>query len=133
MYVNWRRYLGAMKVASGSIHPPQLAHPGAAGVYFTDRESLDGINAATDFVQRAGLSRSAQNETLLYGCTVIGFSTTHLTTQLPPPAAGARQGLTVGGAREWITVGNVEMDRSIDVWYCDWDTNGQSRSLFVPL
>ena len=44
-----------------------------------------------------------------------------------------QQGLTVGGAREWIVMSNPDIDPSMTVWYYDSDTNGQDRCFYVPL
>src|SRR5207244_10851328 len=44
----WRQYLAAVATGTPGVVPPQLAPPGAAGVYVTDRNSLRGCDSPGD-------------------------------------------------------------------------------------
>jgi hypothetical protein len=128
----WRQYIAARAMAL-PVSPPRLSPPGATGVYFTDIKSLEGLLSAGEFAKRLGLGPQAQRECHEYGCAVVEFNVvTPPPVSLPPPAPGALQGLTTGGAREWLTNGNVEVDDGMRVTYIDWTHTG-ARYFEIPL
>jgi hypothetical protein len=99
-------------------NPPFLAPPGAPGVYFTDSQSLEGILSPPDFARRLGLPQQAQYECQAYGCAIVEFP---VAQAVLPPASypGVMQGLTVAGAREWITQGNLALASTMVVTYIE--------------
>jgi hypothetical protein len=86
--------------------PPRLTLPGRRQVYFTDPESIFTCEDAADFGERLGLQLATEK-----GCGVVFFDTRGLTISVPTKADRAtRDGLTTGGAREWIINGNPSLD-----------------------
>ena len=86
-----------------------------------------------DFAKRLGLGRQAHIECNEYGCAIVEFDVVSPPAVfVPPPAPGATQGLTTGGAREWLTTGNVRVNDSMRVVYVDWTPNG-ARYFEIPL
>ncbi|OGQ90113.1 MAG: hypothetical protein A2253_02515 [Deltaproteobacteria bacterium RIFOXYA2_FULL_55_11] len=114
--------------------PPDLAPPGAAGVFFTDDKSLQGVLGASDFATRVGLNQQSQTECQKYGCAIIQFDVpSPPQAQVPIAAPGAKQqGITVGGAREWLTQGNVQIADTMVVVYTDTTSSGP-RDFDLPL
>src|SRR6185369_7441690 len=129
----WRQYIAARAMGL-PVSPPTLAPPGATGVYFTDIKSLEGLLSAGDFAKRLGLGLQAHRECNEYGCAVVEFDVVSPPpVSVPPPAPNAKQqGLTTGGAREWLTGGNVKVEDSMRVVYIDWTHNGV-RFFEIPL
>jgi len=134
IFVPWRDYLAARAVAiTPAPAPPELAASGASGVFFTDLQSLQGLQSPSDFARRVGLSQQAQTECQGYGCAVIEFDVpTSSTVTYPPPYPGTQQGLTVGGAREWMVSGNIPLATTMVVKYVDFSHSGP-RAFDVPL
>jgi hypothetical protein len=99
-------------------NPPFLGLPGATGVYFTDKQSLEGIQSPADFALRLGVPPQTQYECQVHGCAIIEFP---VSNAVLPPASypGVPQGLTVNGAREWITVGNIVLAATMVVTYIE--------------
>jgi len=101
-------------------------------VYFTDKESLVGVQTPEQFATRLGLARPATAECQRYGCAVVEF-------EVPPgraitwgaPYPGVQQGMTVGKAREWFLAGNVSLSDNMKVWIID-ATQGP-RNFELPL
>ena len=86
--------------------PPLLGRPGSGEVYFTDPESIFICNNASDFGVRLSLGYSTAQ-----GCTAVFCDTGGLLVSVPQKAEAAIQnGLTAGGAREWIVNGNLVVD-----------------------
>jgi len=134
IFLPWRDYLAAQAVAiMPAPTPPLLAPPGVPRVYFTDQQSLQGLQSASDFARRLGLPQQAQGECTIYGCAVIEFDVPlSPPAQLPPPYGTTRQGLTVGGAREWIVPMNIPLDSTMVVKYIDIGGTGP-RYFDIPL
>jgi hypothetical protein len=106
IYPNWKNYCAARAIASKvspSFTPPQLSGPGGE-VYFTDYDSLMGMQDEMDFARRTGLSASSVQSCYLFGCVVVEFETApyYSAVNVPVPHSTCQRGLTVGGAREWI-------------------------------
>ncbi|WP_148220124.1 hypothetical protein [Sphaerobacter thermophilus] len=128
----WRLFVSA-RAAGISASPPPLAPPGAQFVFFTDRESLEGVHGPADFARRMGLPTRAHQACSLYGCAIVRFTIpADGEVYTPVPPLGARQGLTGGGAREWCLVGNLPLDETMEVVYVDVDGNGP-RWYHLPL
>ncbi len=121
----WRQYQAAAAMAIAAS-PPNLAPHGAPGVYFTDIDSLRGLISPADFALRLSLPPQAHAECQSYGCAVIEFDVPHRhTCTYPAQMTGANmRGLTAGGAREWLTPGNVAVNNSMVVTYIDVSTSG---------
>jgi len=118
---------------SPNATPPRLSHPGAAGVYVTDRASLAGCHTPSDFAWRLALNAQAQQECHLFGCAVIRFDRPNPYTLLPAPVLpGTVPGFTGGGAREWILAGNVALSATMQVHYIQRTATG-ARSYRIPL
>lgn len=117
VYWPWKKYVAQFIVANPQATRPNLARIGGRGVYFTDRDSLEGIENAVAFAKRAGLSQRAQTECNLYGCVIVEFEVpSGASVVLPPPAINnVQQGLTVGGAREWLLGGNIDLKENMVV------------------
>lgn len=127
----WRQYLAA-RATGRSASPPWIAPfitPG--GVFFTDAQSLQGVLSSGDFARRVGLSPRSQADCQVQGCAVIEFDTPSNAIQ-PPPYPGCAQGLTVGGAREWMAPGNVALADTMTVTYVDTTRSGP-RNFVLPL
>lgn len=104
----WQRILADWRNFREGIDPvpPRLGRPGSSQVYFTDPESIFICIDAADFGERLGLQVTTEN-----GCGVVFFSTQGLTMSVPPKVPDAiRDGLTTGGAREWIITENPSLD-----------------------
>lgn len=128
----WRQYLAA-RAANIPASPPFLAASGSPGVYFTDRQSLQGILGPADFAWRVGLAQPVQAECQKYGCAVIEFDVPDPTNAvIPPPYAGIQQGLTTGGGREWIARNNIGLDETMVVTFVDTTRSGP-RYFILPL
>lgn len=107
VWPRWLLFAGGRSV-NVPVNAPLLAPPGSTGVYFTDYQSLQGLVGPADFARRLGLTAQAQLESLMHGCAVIEFTLPSAAPALVPlPAVNAQLGLTVGGAREWFSSGNV--------------------------
>lgn len=129
----WRQYLAAVASGSPNATPPRLSHPGATGVYVTDRASLAGCVSPSDFAWRLSLSAQAQQECQLYGCAIVRFDLPHPHALLPLPILpGTIAGRTGGGAREWILAGNVALSANMQVHYIERTLFG-SRHFRLPL
>lgn len=90
--------------------PPLFARPGAPRVYITDSESIFVCREVSQFETRLGLDYSTSD-----GCIAIFFDTNGLNNSVPPRAAGSpREGLTSGGAREWMVNTNVPLNLAIN-------------------
>lgn len=133
MHYPWRRYLALRSTGHSGMTPPMLAPPGAPGVYFTDRDSLIGAPTAAEFARRLGLSAGAQAECQFYGCAIVEFDIPASSVTLPSPATGCAQGLTAGGAREWVTNANLPLSGDEEVMYVDATSTGQPRWFNLPL
>ena len=129
----WRLYLVARAEGRAGVTPPLLAPFGSRGVLFTDQESLQGIQGASDFAKRVGLSRWAQTECHLFGCAIVEFEAPS-SSRLPHPAVtSCQRGLTVGWAREWSTqMTNVQLVATMRVVYIDVSQSGP-RCFEIPL
>lgn len=66
IYWPWRMFLAAQS-AGIPASPPRLGPPGSTGVYFTDRDSLEGLLGPGDFAKRLGLPPMAHRDCNLYG------------------------------------------------------------------
>jgi hypothetical protein len=126
IHKKWRRYQAIRKKDLNlKLWPPCLAPPSSQGLFFTDRESLEGIMLPEQFAHRYGLSLPDQQDCQLNGCAIIKF---HLPQQgdvvLPNPYPGQTPGLSPGGAREWKTTFNLPLNSSMEVTYIDSDENG---------
>ena len=120
LYWSWRQYLATYKVAGTAPAPkPTLGNPTSGGFFFTDLWSLIGIRTAAEYASRVGLPRAAIAECNEYGCVIVRFSVIARDVQSPRPYPGTQQGLTVGGAREWLLVNNVELAHGMEVTYID--------------
>jgi hypothetical protein len=134
VYWQWRQYIVARAVASSALSPPYLApSPSASLLYFTDRESLAGLQDPGAFARRMGLQTAAQSECLRFGCALVEFDVPQSGVILPASAhRNTPQGLTVGGAREWCLTYNLPFDETMQVIYVDANASG-SRWFEVPL
>lgn len=133
VYWPWRQYLAAVATGSATATPPHLSHPGAAGVYITDRASLAGCVSPSDFAGRLALNAQAQQECQLYGCAAIRFDLPNPYALLPAPfLPGTISGFTGGGAREWILAGSVALSATMQVHYIERTATG-SRYFRLPL
>jgi len=129
----WRQYLAAIATGTASAVPPELAPPGAIGVYVTDRASMRGCDSPADFAWRRSLSAQDQQDCQLFGCAVIRFDLPHAAALLlPAPLPGVVPGLTGGGAREWLLAGNIDLDATMRVDYVERTAQG-SRHYHLPL
>lgn len=126
----WRQYLAA-RTAAITAMPPFLAPYGTSGVYFTDRQSLQGLLSPGEFATRLGLSPQTHVECQRYGCAVIEFDISG-SASYGSPYPGVVQGLTVGGAREWMTTGNIALNDEMVVTYIDTARSGP-RWFTIPL
>jgi hypothetical protein len=132
MFWRWRGYL-ALSQFGTHVTAPFLAPRGALGIYFTDRQSLMGLQGPSDFAVRVALSRQAQAESQMYGCAVLEFDVpSHPGVILPPPHPGSQHGFTPRGAREWLAQGNIPLDDTMTVTYIDVTSSGP-RWFNVPL
>lgn len=133
IYWNWRLFKAAR--AAGRVAPrPTLAPPGVPGVYVTDRDSLQYMLHPDDFAHRVGLSQAAQTECNRFGCAIVEFGVPNPANNvaIPSPFPGTVQGMTVGGAREWVVNLPVELDDQMRVWYVE-RIIGTSRHFELPL
>lgn len=136
MYWPWRKYLAKRALAATS-HPPLLGRiptgGGLPAIWITDRESLRGVQGPGDFAHRVGLSAHDCLDCQTYGCAIIEFEIpARAVVRLPAPYPGVPQGLTVGGAREWLVLGSVELEADMRVWYVDTTASGH-RWYELPL
>jgi hypothetical protein len=75
-------------------------------VYFTDPESIFVCKEASEFGQRLELGYSTSE-----GCAIVFFNTDGLSVEVPKNSESpAKDGLTSGGAREWVIRGNCAID-----------------------
>jgi len=129
----WRQYRAAVATGTPGVVPPQLAHPGAPGVFVTDRASLRGCDSPADFAWRLSLNAQDQQECQIFGCAVIRPDLPHGFVLAPlPPLPGALPGLTGNGAREWLLAGNIDLDDHMQVHFIERMING-SRYFRLPL
>jgi hypothetical protein len=128
----WRKYRAAR--AAGIPAPaPSLTPPGAPGVFFTDRESLQGLVSPGDYASRLALPPRAHAEFQRYGCAVIEFPVPpSLSVIAPAPYPNCQQGLTPHGAREWLAQGAIELREDMRVTYIDTVASGP-RFFLLPL
>lgn len=132
IYWPWRQYLVARSAGMLNITPPLLAPLITTSVFFTDQDSLKGIQDPAGFARRVGLSLQAQTECQRFGCAVIQFDAPNDAVK-PLPYPGVQQGLTVGGGREWKTLQNIPLNAdSMTVVYIDIDNSGP-RWFDLPL
>jgi len=127
----WRQYLVAASAAIPNVRPPTLAPLGAPSVFFTDGESLQGIQDPAQFARRVGLSLQAQTECQRFGCAVVEFDVPDQVL-VPAPYPGSDQGITPGGGREWMTMKNIELNETMGVTYIDVTRSGP-RWFSLPL
>jgi hypothetical protein len=121
----WRQYLAAVACATPNVTPPNLAARVAAGVYFTDRDSLAGCVGPNDFAHRLSLHAQTRMECDLYGCAVIEFDVPASQVVLPPAGPGmSTPGLAAGGGREWLLQRNLALDRTMTVHYVERTSHG---------
>jgi hypothetical protein len=133
MHWPWRQYLAAVATGIATATPPQLAPPGAAGIYVSDGASLKGCDSPSDFAWRLALSAQDQQDCQLYGCAVIRFSPPQpVALASLPVLPGATPGLTGNGAREWLLAGNLALARSMRVDYVERTPQG-ARHYRLPL
>lgn len=128
IYLPWRKFIAVRAYNSTNhIHPPRLGSPTAQGIYFTDRESLVGVLGPGDFAYRCGLSAQTQTQCQLYGCAIIQFKikSTHNVVVPKPSHFVSTAGMTVGGAREWLLQGNLDLSEDMRVYFVDINTSGQ--------
>jgi hypothetical protein len=129
----WRQYQAAVATGTPGVSPPRLAPLGAAGVYVTDRASLQGCATPADFAWRLSLTAQAQQECQVFGCAVIRFALPQPHALLPlPQLPGAAPGFTAGGAREWLLAGNLDLAGNMQV-HCVERTVLGSRHYRLPL
>ena len=116
-YIAYHWYEHHAKAMIGKHHPlPFLAKRSGPGVYFTDRESLEGILQPAEFAQRVALSARDHVLCQRYGCIIVIFTVPNTSlVQIPPPTAGASPGLTPRRAREWICPTAIEADETMDI------------------
>jgi hypothetical protein len=132
LYRQWRVYRAKLATATPSPSPI-LGPPGARGIYFTDKESLEGHEDPSKFGLRVGLSSQSQLDCHLYGCAIVGFAIQDKTRVTIPGAAlpGCIQGLTVGGGREFFFNGNLTLNETMDIRYVDYLPGSSSSSYFI--
>jgi hypothetical protein len=102
-------------------------------MYFTDRQSLQGLLSPGEYAWRLSLPLPAHDECQRYGCAVIEFDVpAHINVIVPPPYPKVPQGLTPGGAREWFLQGPLELDENMVVYYVD-TVGGNPGYFILPL
>lgn len=118
VFPQWRRYLAA-RAGAVPATPPYLGSDPTQGFYFTDIPSLHGLSTPADMAHRLSLYLPVRAEIDVYGCAVIQFAVPPLVA--PPTASyrGLTPGLTAGGAREWKTAANIEINHHMIVTYVD--------------
>ncbi len=112
----------------GAAPPPRLGPPSASSVYVTDTQSIAVCRSAEDFAYRLSLRLNLPipnqmyatldplQEMRLYGCVMFYFVAPPQTRLEVPPITAvhgihpSNQGLTAGGAREWILHQNPSFD-----------------------
>ena len=128
--------LATIPCRSGGVHAGNRSDSGptrAAGVYFSDVESLRGMSTPVEFANRLGLFGPAVTECQRYGCAVVEFDVPpNVPCTLPTPYPGLSQGLTVGGAREWLLAGNLALGGTMTVRIIDLTGQGP-RNFQLPL
>lgn len=103
---------------------PRLTRPGSTQVFVTDPESVFLCTDVDDFGVRLGVGYPTA-----VGCGVIFFDPEGFTIRVPAKAPEATQdGLTSGGAREWIIDGNpaLELSRN-ELEVFEVESSGQRR------
>jgi hypothetical protein len=110
---DWRQYVAALSVGLTAV-PPSLGPRTRPGIYFTDRQSLEGLLTPTQISHRLSLYGPTAHQCYLYGCAVIEFTAPSVLLLSPP-------GLTAGGAREWQSSANVPMAHDMVVTYVEPD------------
>ena len=102
---DWRNFLQGI-----DSRGPQLTRPGKDRVFVTDPESIFCCTEATGFNTRLGLGYSTDE-----GCSVVFLNSEGLDMSIPQLVPGASEnGLTIGGAREWIINDNPHLDMDQD-------------------
>lgn len=131
----WQAYLNAQAAGTSVAQPPLLAPPGAVGVYFTDEASLQGIDDPLQFAVRVELPLAAQHQCDIHGCVIVRFKIPPtINVVVPQPHSMASMpGLSSGGAREWMTTGNVAIEASMEVQLIERDANGGCTCTPLPL
>jgi hypothetical protein len=134
VYWSWRRFRAGVLSGMKGISAPRLAPPGALGLYFTDRLSLEGCSSPADFALRMALPAQSQLDCQLYGCAVIEFEVPPGADLVPlPELPGAQPGLTGGGGREWLLADNLALDPKMDVHYVETPAGGGPPHYRLPL
>ena len=131
---HWRRYNAALARVILAT-PPTLAPKSSRGVYFTDRESLEGLIDASAIARRLALLPHNQIACDYEGCVIIKFNTSSLQNRIrhPKPSGAAGRGSTINGAREWVIDGNVSLDYDMEALCIDWGRNSEPRYYPIPL
>ena len=84
VYPAWRT-ARARAIIGQPFHPVLLAPQRAIGVYFTDRDSLEGVGDPTQCARRAALRRADHYECQRYGCVLVAFDIPDIAlVQIPP-------------------------------------------------
>lgn len=132
LYWPWRQFLAA-RAAAIQASAPLLGRPGSSTIYFTDRDSLEGLSTPGEFAYRLGLHSRTHSECQLYGCAVVKFEIPDpALVSFPVPYLGARPGLTGTGAREWCLAANIPLAETMEVIYVEMTTHGP-RSFSLPM
>jgi hypothetical protein len=132
IFLPWREYR-ASRAAGIPAPAPFLAAPGVPGLYFTDRQSLQGLLSPAEYAWRVSLPLPAHDECQRYGCAVIEFDVpAHRTVIIPSPYPRISAGLTPGGAREWFLQGTLELDETMVISYIDI-VGGKPGYFLLPL
>ena len=128
-----RREYRVCRAAGIQARAPFLTAPGAPGMYFTDRQSLQGLLSPGDYAMRLSLPLPAHNERQRYGCAVIEFDVpASINVIVPSSYPGVPQGLTPGGTREWFLQGSLELDENMVIYYID-TVGGMPGYFLLPL
>jgi hypothetical protein len=122
IYWRWRLYLAARRRGT-PVSAPGLS-PAGSTVYFTDDESLKGVQSPSDFAHRMALYSHSHTECQRYGCAIVKFSLAGISYTTPPPVPPATAGITGGGAREWVTTANVALADGMEVTYTEITSRG---------
>ena len=132
IFVPWREYR-ASRAAGIQAPAPFLTAPGAPGMHFTDRQSLQGLLSPGDYAMRLSLPLPAHDECQRYGCAVIEFDVpAHFNVIVPSSYPGVTPGLTPGGAREWFLPGTLMLDENMVIYYID-TVGGMPGFFLLPL
>jgi hypothetical protein len=123
IFWQWRLYLASL-TAPPHGSPPLLGPrrpAGREGVWFTDRESLQGLQDPASFARRVALYAESQHECQHFGCAIVEFDVPPTAVvRVPVPAhPGLQQGLTPQGGREWFIEGNISLTSSMVVIYVE--------------